>query len=108
MKTGIDLNDCEKVNNSINDILDTADYIKEQYFLEVSSSGVERVLRKQRHLEQNIGKEIIVNLFKPINNQKQIEGILNKYDDEKIYLQQEEIIEIERKNISLIKLKFEW
>ncbi len=108
MKNGIDLNDCEKVNNGINDILDTADYIKEQYFLEVSSPGVEKVLRKQRHLEQNIGKEIIVNLFKPINNQKQIEGILNKYDDNKIYLQQEKIVEIERKNISLIKLKFEW
>lgn len=108
MKIGIDLNDCEKVNNVINDILDTANYIKEQYFLEVSSPGVERVLRKGRHLEQNIGKEIIVNLFKPINNQKQIEGILNKYDDRNIYLQQEDIIEIERKNISLIKLKFEW
>lgn len=108
MKIGIDLNDCEKVNNGINDILDTANYIKEQYFLEVSSPGVERVLRKGKHLEQNIGKEIIVNLFKPINNQKQIEGILNKYDDRNIYLQQEDIIEIERKNISLIKLKFEW
>lgn len=108
MKIGIDLNDCEKVNNGINDILDTANYIKEQYFLEVSSPGVERVLRKGRHLEQNIGKEIIVNLFKPINNQKQIEGILNKYDDRNIYLQQKDIIEIERKNISLIKLKFEW
>ena len=34
---GIDLQDCEKVNNEINDILDEADYIKEQYFLEVSS-----------------------------------------------------------------------
>lgn len=108
MKNGIDLNDCEKVNNGINDIIDKADYIKEQYFLEISSPGVERVLRKERHLEENIGKEIMINLFKPINNQKQIEGILNKYDDNKIYIQQEEIVEIERKNISLIKLKFEW
>ena len=33
---GIDLNDCEKVNDGINDLLDKADYIKEQYFLEVS------------------------------------------------------------------------
>ena len=29
---GIDLNDCEKVNNAINELLDEADYIKEQYF----------------------------------------------------------------------------
>ena len=47
---GIDLNDCEKVNNEINELLDTADYIKDQYFLEVSSPGVERVLKKDKHL----------------------------------------------------------
>ena len=46
---GIDLDDCEKVNNAINDILDEADYIKEQYFLEVSSPGLERLLRKDKH-----------------------------------------------------------
>ena len=40
----IDLNDCEKVNDGINDLLDTADYIKEQYFLEVSSTGVEKII----------------------------------------------------------------
>ena len=45
---GIDLNDCEKVNDAINDILDEADYIKDQYFLEVSSPGLERTLRKDR------------------------------------------------------------
>ena len=50
---GIDLTDCEKVNNEINDILDKADYIKQQYFLEVSSPGIERVLRKDKHLEDN-------------------------------------------------------
>ena len=45
---GIDLNDCEKVNDGINDLLDQADYNKEQYFLEVSSPGIERILRKEK------------------------------------------------------------
>ena len=40
---GIDLKDCEKVNDVINDLLDKADYIKDQYFLEVSSPGIERM-----------------------------------------------------------------
>ena len=62
----IDLNDCEKVNNEINDLLDKADYIKEQYFLEVSSTGLEKILRKNEHLNQNIGNEIQINLFKSI------------------------------------------
>ena len=46
---GIDLNDCEKVSNEINAVLDEADYIKEQYYLEVSSPGIERTLRKDKH-----------------------------------------------------------
>ena len=70
-KKGIDLEDCEKVSNGINDLLDTADYIKEQYFLEVSSPGVERVLRKDRHLEENIGKEVEIKLFKPLEGKKE-------------------------------------
>ena len=53
-ETGIDLNDCEKVSNSTSDILDEANLIKEQYFLEVSSPGIERVLRKEKHLKQKI------------------------------------------------------
>ena len=65
---GIDLNDCEKVSNEINDVLDEANYIKEQYFLEVSSPGIERILRKDSHLEQNIGNQVEVKLFKKDEN----------------------------------------
>ena len=103
--TGIDLNDCEKVNNSITDILDEADYIKEQYFLEVSSPGVERILRKDKHLRENIGKEVELKLFKPINKTKNIIGILEKFDDNNIFIDGEII---DRKNISQIKLVYNW
>ena len=104
---GIDLNDCEKVNNAINDILDNADYIKEQYFLEVSSPGVERILRRDKHLEKNIGEEINVKLFrKDENENKEYQGILKSFNEEKIVL--EENIEIERKNIAQIKTIYNW
>lgn len=104
---GIDLNDCEKVNNEINDILDTADYIKEQYFLEVSSPGVERILRKDKHLKQNIGKGILIKLFKKDENEnKEYKGILKKYDKENIILEDNSIIE--RKNIAQIKTIYNW
>ena len=66
-ETGISLEDCELVSNNINDILDEADYIKDQYFLEVSSPGVERVLKKDKHLKENIGVKVQVKLFKPFN-----------------------------------------
>ena len=104
---GIDLNDCEKVSNQINEILDKEDYIKEQYFLEVSSPGIERILRKDEHLKQNIGKEVEVKLFKKdANGNKNYKGILEKFDSETITIK--ENIEIERKNIAQIKTVYNW
>ena len=107
---GIDLNDCEKVNDSITDILDEANYIKEQYFLEVSSPGIERILRKDKHLKQNIGKQINIKLFKKDENgKKEYLGELKEFDDFKILIEQDENeIHIERKNISQIKTIYNW
>ena len=110
---GISLNDCEKVNNAITNLLDEANYIKDQYFLEVSSPGVERLLRKEKHLKQNLGKEITVNLFKPINieneKQKQIDGVLKDFNKEQITLSvQNKEITIETKDIANMKLKYNW
>ena len=105
----ISLEDCEKVNNEIEELLDTADYIKEQYFLEVSSTGVEKIIRKEKHLKENIGEYITVNLFKPVNNSKEFIGMLKKYDDESISIEvNSAVIELERKNISLIKKYYDW
>ena len=106
---GIDLNDCEKVNDAVNPILDAADYIKEQYFLEISSPGIERTLRKDKHLKQNIGEKVEIKLFKPINKQKNIIGILKDYNAEEIEIEtSEEVCKIDRKNISIIKTVYEW
>ena len=94
----ISLEDCEKVNNEIEEMLDTADYIKEQYFLEVSSTGIEKQIRKTKHLQENLNEIIDVKLFKPINNNKEYIGILTKFDDESIYLKVDnQIIEFEKK-----------
>lgn len=107
---GIDLNDCEKVNDAITDILDEENYIKEQYFLEVSSPGIERVLRKDKHLEQNIGEQINIKLFKKDENgKKEYLGKLKEFDDLKIVIEQDENeIQVERKNISQIKTVYNW
>lgn len=106
-KDGIDLNDCEKVNNEINDLLDGADYIKEQYFLEVSSPGIERILRKDKHLKENIGKEITIKLFKKDERgNKEYQGILEQFNEDTIKLVNE--IVIERKNIAQIKTVYNW
>ena len=105
---GIDLNDCEKVSDSITELLDKEDYIKEQYFLEVSSPGIERTLRKEKHLTANIGNEIQIKLFKPYEGQKQYKGILKSFDDDSITIVNTEEINIDRKNISQIKTVYNW
>lgn len=107
-KKGIDLDDCEKVSNSINELIDKEDYIKEQYFLEVSSSGVERVLRKDKHLKANIGKEVSIKLFKQVNSKKQYKGILKDFDENFITILEQEEIKIDRKNVSQIKTVYNW
>lgn len=108
-ESGIDLNDCEKVSNEINEILDKADYIKEQYYLEVSSPGIERKLRKDKHLEQNISKNVETKLFKKDNNgKKEYTGKLKAFNQEEIIIETDKEIAIERKNIAQIKTIYEW
>lgn len=106
---GINLEDCEKVSDSINSLLDKADYIKEQYFLEVSSPGIERILRKEKHLQDNLGNKIEIRMFKPINRKKILQGILKQFSQDSITINYEgEDIIIERKNVSIIKTIFDW
>lgn len=108
---GISLDDCEKVNDAITDMLDEADLIKDQYFLEISSPGVERNIRKDKHFEESIGKEVNIKLFKPLENkEKEITGILKNFDKEtvKIETDKNEEITIPRNNISSIKWAFKW
>ena len=104
------MNDCEKVSNNITELLDKEDIIQEQYFLEVSSSGIERVLKKEKHLKDNIGNEVQIKLFKPLEGKKQYKGILKNFDEAKIEIvnQNQEDIDIDRKNISQIKTVYNW
>ena len=102
---GVMIEDCEKVNQAIDEILDTADMIKTSYFLEVSSPGIERILRKPWHFEKQIGNKIQLKLFKSVNQQKNLEGILRSFQEDRVELQiEDECIEIEKKNIAIAKV----
>jgi len=92
------------------DELDKADYLKEQYFLEVSSPGIERVIRKDWQLQKYIGEEISIKLFKKDEqNIKEYQGTIKSFDEEKItIIVQDKEVNIERKNISLIKSVYKW
>ena len=89
--------------------MDEEDYIKEQYYLEVSSPGLERVLRKKEHFIEQIGNEISIKLFKAIDKEKELIGVLKEYNDNEIILEVNNInINIDLKNIALAKTIYEW
>ena len=104
---GYDLYDVEYAKEGKNYFLRI--FIKEQYFLEVSSPGIERVLRKDKHLDTAMGEKIEVSLYTTIDKKKKIEGILTGYDEEKITMTYEnDEISIPRKDISQMKTKYDW
>lgn len=103
-ENGITLNDCEKVNNEIKDIIDEEDPIKEQYFLEISSPGIERLLRKDWQLKKYIGEEVDIKLFKKDENgNKEYLGILQDVTESSLKIIANQEIEIDRKNIAQVK-----
>ena len=78
---GISLSDCELVSRELSEILDQKDPIKDNYFLEVSSPGVERPLKKVEDFIENINKNIYVSLYAQIDGEKEYEGILVSFSD---------------------------
>lgn len=105
---GIDLNDCEKVNNSIKDLLDDVDYLNNQYYLEISSPGIERLLRKDWQLKKYIGEEVEVKQFKKDENGfKDYIGILKNVNEQSIEIEVDDNeFQINRKNISQVKTTY--
>ena len=107
---GISLDDCEKVNNEIKQIIDETDLIEEQYFLEISSPGIERLLRKDWQLKKFIGNKVDVKLFKKDETGKKSHiGILENVLDDILEIKTEENgkIKLDRKNISQVKTTYE-
>ena len=103
-KQGISLDDCEKVNDEIKDLIDEADFIKDQYYLEISSPGIERILRKDWQLKKFQGELVEVKLFKKDEKgNKNYVGNLGEITDDTLKIESEELIEIDRKNIAQVK-----
>ncbi len=79
---GIGIEDCEAVHRAIDPMLDEADPIESSYYLEVSSPGIERVLRKTEHFVAVLGEEILCKLFRPLNGSKTLQGELQAVSDD--------------------------
>jgi ribosome maturation factor RimP len=83
---GISLEDCERVSRAVSERLDSADPIPGQYTLEVSSPGLDRVLRTQAHFERFAGERVRIEMMRPIDGRKRFQGQLIEVNDREITL----------------------
>ncbi|WP_257350003.1 ribosome maturation factor RimP [Pseudalkalibacillus decolorationis] len=77
---GVDIEECGKVSEQLGGKLDELDPIQEAYFLEVSSPGVERPLKKEQDIRKAIGKLVHIKTYEQIEGQKEFEGTLVNFD----------------------------
>ncbi|MBO4940599.1 MAG: ribosome maturation factor RimP [Clostridia bacterium] len=81
---GISIDECERINRKMGEILDREDPIKENYVLEVSSPGIERKLKTPQHFEKYNGRQIDLGLYKAVDGSKALSGILKGFKNEMI------------------------
>ena len=84
---GISLDDCEKVSRAVSAVLDEADPIPNEYTLEVSSPGMDRVLRTQAHFARFAGERVKVEMIQLINGRKRFQGRLKQVGESEITLE---------------------
>lgn len=103
---GITLNDCEEVSREINPILDEKDPIKDNYFLEVCSPGLDRPLKKEKDFIRYAGRDVEIKLYKPLNGTKELEGeLVGLTEDKKIkVIIDNNEVEFDKKEIAIIRL----
>lgn len=106
---GVNINDCENVSRALSDELDREDFIQDAYILEVSSPGLGRALKKDKHLEKSLGEEVEIKTYKPIDKCKEFNGILKAYDNDTITItiNEEEKI-FARAEIAIIRLALDF
>ncbi len=109
----IDIDQCALVSEKLSEILDQLDPIEQNYFLEVSSPGAERPLKKEKDYEKAIGKFIYIKTYEPVEDAKEFEGYLKSYDDEQVEIEikiktRRKLINIPKDKIAVIRLAIDF
>ena len=106
---GVNILDCENVSRALSEALDKADFIPDAYILEVSSPGLGRTLKKDKHLEKSLGEEVEIRLYTPVDKCREFTGVLKSYDADSIKIDTaEKEMTFARKEIALIRLALDF
>ena len=103
---GVSTDDCEKMSERLSIALDEKDPIKEAYYLEISSPGLDRPLKTDKDLNRNLGNDVEIKLYKSLNNKKNYEGTLASFNDDEITIEnnQGNTFSLPRELISIVRL----
>ncbi|WHY35950.1 ribosome maturation factor RimP [Cytobacillus firmus] len=98
-ETGVDIEECGMVSERLSEKLDAEDPIPYNYFLEVSSPGAERPLKKDSDFIKAVGKNVYIKTYEPIDGEKTFEGVLTQFDGEAVTVEVK--IKTRKKNIEI-------
>ncbi|MCM1057196.1 MAG: ribosome maturation factor RimP [Firmicutes bacterium] len=102
---GVNIQDCENVSRALSDALDEEDFIPDAYILEVSSPGLGRALKKDRHLQASLGEEVEIKLYKPVDKCKEFTGVLESFDSKTLTVRAGDVPRtFDRADIALVRL----
>ena len=106
---GVNIRDCENVSRSLSDELDREEFIPDAYILEVSSPGLGRTLKKDKHLQASIGQDVEIKLFKPIDKCREFSGVLDGFDAEQVTVRNgDTVMTLKRADIAVIRLAIDF
>lgn len=84
---GIDIDDCGRISEYLSEKLDENDPIPSAYFLEVSSPGAERPLKKPEDVSKAVGKDVFVTTYEPVDGMKEFEGRLVAFENDELVVE---------------------
>lgn len=108
-EAGVNINDCEAVSRALSEAMDAVDFIEDAYILEVSSPGLGRTLKKEKHFLKSIGEQVEVKTYKPLNGQKEFKGTLKAFDQNSITLDiEEKEMVLAKSDVALVRLALDF
>lgn len=103
---GVGLDDCQEVSGLLDERIEKLGILNDRFILEVSSPGLDRALKKEKDFQREMGKKVDITLYKPLNGEKNITGVLTGYAGDTIIIDEER--ELPLKDIALVRLHIDF
>ena len=102
---GVSLDDCEAISRAVEEVMDEKDPIEQAYFLEVSSPGLDRPLKKDRDFERFRGHLVDLKLYRAQEKRKTFQGELVKKENGQIIIREDgQERSFEEKDVAQVRL----